>query len=213
MSKEAVCLEDVVKFSGGSRRVINRVSFCVAEGESVCIHAGDGKAVLMRLVAGMERPDSGEIFVKGKAVHRMSRNEAACFRGTVLGVSLHSDGFFPGFTMWENVALPLALQGVSFAGRKRAAAEQMGKLGLRHISGAYPNQISAYESKMASLARALITGSKILLFDDITGGLSERDAGRIVNTVGELCCRDMTVVFFTGGESDPGFTDRQIVCK
>lgn len=210
---EVIRLKDVIKITGGHRRTVSGVSLCVAKGEHVqiCGAPGGGKTMLMRLIAGMEHPNDGEIFVRGKAVHQMTQNEAACFRRETFGVMLRRPGFLPGLATWENVALPLAIQRVPAARRKETSMELLRALGLKYIAYAGPQQLSAYEKQLVSLARAWVIKPEILLLEELTAGLSNREAGQIMGILQELSRqREATVILFAAAESAPVFAGRQL---
>jgi putative ABC transport system ATP-binding protein len=114
----------------------------------------------------------------GKPVHEMSADQAADFRNRHIGVILRNPGFMEHLTLIENVALPLALRGVTTFQRNKAAKERLVSLGLDYATHAHPSQLSAYERKLATLARVLIAEPELLLLDDIAAGLSEKDAGK-----------------------------------
>ena len=99
----------------------------------------------------------------------------------------------------ENVALPLTLRGVSTSERMHAAKQQLKALGLLYVAHAYPERISTYEAQLASIARALIAQPKVLLLDEITTGLSEKEGFQIlgiIHDIGKL--RELVVISFSG---------------
>lgn len=179
--KEIIRLEDVVKMLESGRRAVNGVSFSVSKGERVAIYGvpGSGKTTLARLIAGMERPSSGKVFVLEKAVHEMDADTAAAFRSLHIGLLQRHSAFMESLTVLENVAMPLTIQGIPSKQREKAAKKQLKTLGLVHTVNASPTQLSAMEAKLVSIARALIAQPQILLLDDAAADLPEKDVEQI----------------------------------
>jgi ABC-type lipoprotein export system ATPase subunit len=182
---EVIKLENVVKMYPGARRAVNDITLSIGENQRViiCGPAGSGKQTLMKLIAGMEAPSSGNITLMGKALHDMGPDTAARFRNKFIGAVPESPGLFEGLTVLENVELPLAARGTAPQVRRKAAMEQLKTMGITHISYAYPSQLSALEAQIASVARALITKPKILLLHDILAALSEKETEQFAGTM------------------------------
>lgn len=178
---ELIKLENVVRVRN-NLRAVNGVSLCVQERERVmvCGGFGSGKGELMRLIAGMDRPSSGTVFVLNQAVHAMSRDEAADFRNRHIGIVQPEPGFMEGLNVAENISLPLVVRGVRRGHWGKAVADLMEMLKIRHVAHAYPAQLSTYEARLACIARALITKPRILMFNEITARLSERETKKII---------------------------------
>lgn len=211
---EIVRLENVIKTTDCNIRIINGVRLCVQKGECVQIYGvpGSGKGTLMKLIAGLESPNDGKIFVLDKSIHLMSQNKAAHFRSKTFGISSYNPGFWTNLTIGESVAMPLAIRGISFAKRKKLALEQLKSLGLGRITDIYPSKISNYELQIASLARAAITKPEILLLNEITKGLSEKESAQILDILEKICeSYQTTVVIFTATELYDRFANRRIV--
>ncbi len=178
---EIIRLENVIKMSPGGRRGINGVSLSVSKGERVAIHGapGSGKTMLARLIAGMERPSSGKVFVLGKAMHQMDSDATAAFRSRHIGLLPRHPALMESLSVLENVTLPLAIRGIPLAQREKTAKEQLKTLGLAYTANARPSQLPALELQKASIARALTVQPQILLLDDTAADLSEKDAEQI----------------------------------
>ncbi len=185
---EIIKLENVIQTAGNSLRAVNGVSLCVRERERVmvCGGFGSGKSELMYLIAGMDRPNSGTVFVLNQAVHEMGRGEAAHFRNRHIGIVQPGPGFMEGLSVAENISLPLIVRGVRPDRRRAAVEDLMETLKIRHVAHAHPAQLSTYEARLACIARALITKPRILILNEITAFLSEREAKKIIGTIGEI---------------------------
>jgi len=208
--KEIIRLENVVKMIVG-QRIINGVSFTVHEGDHVQVCGADenGRTMLMKLIAGMELPSEGEISVKGEALQEMGADKLATLRNRTFGICLREPSFMPNLTVWENVALPLMIRGMDVLKRERAAKAQLKQLGIRQIAYAYPAQLKPPEAQIASIARALIAQPSILLVEDLKAGLSEKQAGKVMDTL-HAASADATIIHFTAGEI-PGAQRRFIL--
>ena len=192
-------LENVIKMYPGGQRAINDVSFSIHERERVEFHgtSGSGKSTLMRLIAGMEAPSAGKIFVMDRAVHEMDSDTASVFRNRNIGTIQRESGFMERLTVIENVAIPLVLRGIPVFQRYREAKEQLKVLGLEYATHAYPSQLSAYEARVASVAQVLIARPGILLLDDIVASLSAKETGQLTDLINDIGkSGDFTVLYF-----------------
>lgn len=200
---EIIRLENVLKGSADGRLAVNGVNLSVNGRERVVIRgpAGSGKTSLARLIAGMDKPDAGQVFVAGQPVHGMDGTQASAFRNRTVGICLRYPALMPGLPVLENVALPLAVRGMPAARRGKAAKEQLGALGMAYAAHAMPAALSPHERTLASLARALVTDPRVLLLDEVAAGLSEREGKRLIAVLGVIGqYADAALVFFTSGE-------------
>ena len=168
--------------SGATRvEVLKGITLNFERGKATAIvgPSGCGKSTLLMTLAGLERPDSGEITVEGRALGAMKEDELAEFRGRSIGIVFQSFHLMPTMTALENVAIPLELIGArdAFA---RAAAE-LDAVGLGARASHYPSQLSGGEQQRVALARALVGDPAILLADEPTGNLDESTGARIID--------------------------------
>jgi len=198
--KESIKLENVMKMYDRELRAINDVSFTINEKEHVVIRgaSGSGKSTLIGLMSGMVAPSFGKIFVLDNAVHEMNSNAASNFRNLNFGIVQRSPSFMERSNLLENVAMPLTIRGISASKRIHAAKQQLKSLGLLYAASAHPQQISTYEAQIVSLARALIARPKILLLDEITAGLSEKESAQILGIIHDTSnLRDLIIISFS----------------
>jgi len=184
MIEPAVELRDVdLSLGKGPARVhiLRKVSLTIGRGEAVGLvgASGSGKSTLLMTMAGLERPDSGEIRIDGTAIHGMNEDALARFRGARIGIVFQSFQLIPTMTALENVAAPLELAGVrdAFA---RARAE-LGEVGLDDRLSHYPAQLSGGEQQRVALARALAPRPSLLIADEPTGNLDETTGQLIID--------------------------------
>jgi putative ABC transport system ATP-binding protein len=175
---------------GGARvHILRDVSLTIGKGEAVGIvgASGSGKSTLLMIMAGLERPDKGEVEIDGVKLDAMNEDALARFRGQRIGIVFQSFHLIPTMTTLENVAAPLELAGARNAtARARAELEQVG-LGDR--LGHYPAQLSGGEQQRVALARALCPRPSLLIADEPTGNLDEATGRAIIDMVFDLPAR------------------------
>src|SRR5690606_1624584 len=153
--------------------ILKDVSLAIAKGESVGLvgPSGSGKSTLLMVLAGLERPDSGQVTVAGTDINRLGEDELALFRGRHIGIVFQSFHLIPTMTALENVAVPLELAGCAdaFAHARR----ELEAVGLGARLDHYPAQLSGGEQQRVAIARALVAEPRILLADEPTGNLDD----------------------------------------
>ncbi len=168
--------------SGAARvHILKDISLRVAPGEAIGLigPSGSGKSTLLMVMAGLERPDSGEVVVSGTAFNALDEDALARFRGRQVGIVFQSFHLIPTMTALENVAVPLELAGNPDAAQR--AAQELGAVGLGDRLHHYPMQLSGGEQQRVALARALAPDPAILVADEPTGNLDEATGKQIVD--------------------------------
>ncbi|WP_022723283.1 ABC transporter ATP-binding protein [Rhodopseudomonas sp. B29] len=193
--------------SGAARvHILKDISLRVAEGEAIGLigPSGSGKSTLLMVMAGLERPDSGEVVVDGTAFNGLDEDALARFRGRRIGIVFQSFHLIPTMTALENVAVPLELAGDPDAARR--AAQELQAVGLGERLHHYPTQLSGGEQQRVALARALAPDPAILVADEPTGNLDESTGKQIVDLLfAKHAERGMTLVLVT---HDTGLAQR-----
>lgn len=182
--------------------VLKGLSLSIARGDTVGLvgASGSGKSTLLMVMAGLEKPDSGEVTIAGETITRMSEDALARFRGRSMGIVFQSFHLIPTMTALENVAIPLELAGDPNA-FDRAAAE-LKAVGLGHRLGHYPAQMSGGEQQRTALARALCPNPSILFADEPTGNLDHATGQSIVDLMfAKQAERGETLVLVTHDQS------------
>jgi putative ABC transport system ATP-binding protein len=169
--------------------ILRDVALTIGKGEAVGIvgASGSGKSTLLMIMAGLERPDKGEVEIDGVKLGALNEDALARFRGQRVGIVFQSFHLIPTMTALENVSAPLELAGVSDASeRARAELEQVGLGGrLTH----YPAQLSGGEQQRVALARALAPRPSLLIADEPTGNLDEITGRAIIDMMFDLPAR------------------------
>jgi putative ABC transport system ATP-binding protein len=198
--------------SGAARvHILKDISLRVASGEAIGLigPSGSGKSTLLMVMAGLERPDSGEVVVNGTPFNTLDEDALARFRGRQVGIVFQSFHLIPTMTALENVAVPLELAGNPDAA-ERAAAE-LTSVGLGHRLHHYPTQLSGGEQQRVALARALAPDPAILVADEPTGNLDEATGKQIVDLLfTKHAERGMTLVLVTHDSSLAQRCDRVV---
>lgn len=189
--------------------VLRGIDLTIAPGEFVSLlgPSGSGKSTLLAILAGLDRPSSGEVLIAGRRIDRLSEDELARFRGETLGFVFQSYHLVPTLTAAENVALPLDLRGT--AGSAARARELLGRVGLGHRADHLPRQLSGGEQQRVAIARALAARPRIVFADEPTGNLDTKNGERVFEALLELR-GDTTIVMVSHDERLAARADRVI---
>jgi putative ABC transport system ATP-binding protein len=157
------------------RHVLRETSAAFAEGEVVAIRgrSGSGKSTLLNLIAGIDAPTAGEIWVEDTCLGRLSSAERTLFRRDHLGFVFQFYNLIPTLTVLENVQLPGELRGVPVPEAAERARDLLASVGLSGREDAFPDRLSGGEQQRVAIARALVQDPPILLADEPTGNLDD----------------------------------------
>jgi putative ABC transport system ATP-binding protein len=183
---EARGVSKQISSGGTALSILEAVDLRIAEGERVAIvgSSGSGKTTLLSLLAGLDRPSSGEILLDGQSLTALDEDARASLRAGRVGFVFQSFQLLGGFTALENVMLPAELAGLADASsRAKAALERVG-LGARLTH--YPYQLSGGEQQRVAIARAYSGEPRILFADEPTGNLDSDTGERIIELLFEL---------------------------
>ena len=185
----------------GTLAIVHDVEFEIGSGETVAIigPSGAGKSTLLALLAGLDMPTSGRVWLAGQDLTTLSEDGRARLRAERVGFVFQSFHLLPALTALENVLLPLELARRPDArALARAALEQVG-LGAR--LGHYPRQLSGGEQQRVALARAFVTEPAVLFADEPTGNLDSATGARIIDLLFDLNARSKTTLVLVTHES------------
>lgn len=195
---------------GGEVRVLNGVDCAFYRGETVAIigPSGSGKSTLLALMAGLDRPTSGEVRLLGKNLGGVNERDLTALRASHLGIVFQQFHLMAHLTAAENVALPLDLLGKRDDGSARASLE---KVGLAHRLTHYPHELSGGESQRTAIARALVVAPQVLLADEPSGNLDHKTGDQVMNLLFALTKdRGTTLVLVTHNEALAARCDRRL---
>jgi len=178
---------------------------------ALCGPSGCGKSTLLNLIAGIDRPDAGELQVLGRSVPELKERQADRFRASAIGLVFQSHNLLPHLSATENVQAAMLPNGFPRRLRAASAAALLERVGLTHRGQALVPTLSGGERQRVAIARALANKPRLLLADEPTGGLDSKSGGQIFNLLGELQ-RDlgMTLLVVTHDEHVAARADRII---
>jgi putative ABC transport system ATP-binding protein len=165
----------------GTLAILADVTLSVRRGESVAVvgASGAGKSTLLALLAGLDEPTSGRVWLAGRELTALDEDGRAALRARHVGFVFQSFHLVPALTALENVMLPLELAGRADA--RRAALTVLERVGLAERVGHYPRQLSGGEQQRVAIARAFVAGPDVLFADEPTGNLDAGTGGRIMD--------------------------------
>jgi putative ABC transport system ATP-binding protein len=168
--------------------VLAGIDLRVPEGEFVALMgpSGSGKTTLLNMIAGIDRPTSGEVVVAGTDVARLSESELARWRSRSVGFIFQFYNLIPVLTATENVALPLLLTRLSAKERRERALTALRVVGLADRAQHYPRQLSGGQEQRVAIARAIVTDPRVLVADEPTGDLDSKSAHEVLDLMGTL---------------------------
>jgi len=180
------------------RPALSNVSLEIEKGEFVLLMgpSGAGKSTLLRMLIGAERPDDGQVFVHGKHVTGLKKSEIPYLRRKV-GTVFQDFRLLPKKTVFDNVALPLQVQGAFAGDIRRKVTEALRAVGVEHKRDHLPAGLSAGEQQRVCIARAIVNGPVVLLADEPTGNLDPELTAEIIELFKLINIRGTTVVVAT----------------
>ncbi|ODV43761.1 ABC transporter ATP-binding protein [Cupriavidus sp. UYMMa02A] len=162
--------------------VLTDITLDIAEGDFIALMgpSGSGKSTLLNLIAGIDRPDSGELLVAGQDITRLAESELAAWRAANVGFIFQFYNLMPVLTAFENVELPLMLTRLSRAERRARVEMVLGMVNLSDRMDHYPSELSGGQQQRVAIARALITDPTLIVADEPTGDLDRNAAADIL---------------------------------
>jgi putative ABC transport system ATP-binding protein len=201
--------EIVIQISGVSRhygegevlvKALDEVSLEIRRGEFVSLYgpSGSGKSTLLNVIGGLDRPDSGEVFVDGQPLHSMSRSRRAEFRLRHIGFVFQAFNLIPVLTARENVEFVMQLQGVDREERKERAEAILQEVGLQGLEERRPGELSGGQQQRVAVARAIVSDPAFVLADEPTANLDSKTSESLIQLMKEMNeVRGTTFVFAT----------------
>src|SRR5947207_7181398 len=194
-----ISLRNVTRhYKSGDRAVhaLDGVSLEIAQNQFVAVSgpSGCGKSTLMHLLAGLERPTSGEILIGNLAVHEADDVALTDFRRRQLGLVFQFFNLLPTMNVLENVSFPLLLQGLPAAESERRAAEVIDLVGLNERSTHFTHQLSGGEQQRTAIARALVHRPLLLIADEPTGNLDSHSASTVMRLLEKIAANRLTTL-------------------
>jgi len=186
----------------------------IKQGESVAIvgASGSGKSTLLGMLAGLDTPSSGEIYLRGKEITQLNEEQRTQVRGELTAFVFQNFHLLDGLTALENVMLPLEVKGVADA--RANAKEVLARVGLQGREHHYPRQLSGGEQQRVAIARAFAAKAPILFADEPTGNLDTKTGETIADLIFELNSEsNTTLVLVTHEQRLAERCDRQLIME
>lgn len=211
------CLKKIytTRFGGNQVQALSDVSFSVETGEYVAImgESGSGKTTLLNILAALDQPTSGKVFLDGKDLTMVKEREIAAFRRDNLGFVFQDFNLLDTFSLKDNIFLPLVLAGKSpkeMELRLNPIAEQ---LGITHLLEKYPYEVSVGQKQRAAVARALISKPKLILADEPTGALDSKSTDGLLDVFSAIHATGQTILMVTHSTKAASRADRILFIK
>ena len=168
--------------------VLHDLSFDIAEGEFLALMgpSGSGKSTLLNLIAGIDKPDSGELRIGAENISRLSESELADWRAANIGFIFQFYNLMPVLTAFENVELPLLLTGLSRRDRRERVQLALEMVSLSDRMAHYPSELSGGQQQRVAIARAIIADPLLIVADEPTGDLDRVSAAEILGMLERL---------------------------
>ncbi|MDE2181099.1 MAG: ABC transporter ATP-binding protein [candidate division NC10 bacterium] len=169
-------------------RALDGVTLTIGPGEFVALvgPSGCGKTTLLNLMAGIDRPTSGEVWLERERLDCLSDDSLARLRRSEIGIVYQFFNLLPTLTARENVALPLLLDGLRRDEVERRVERGLQRVGLMHRAEHWPHELSGGEQQRVAIARAIVAGPRVVLADEPTGNLDSVAGGAVLDLLKEL---------------------------
>lgn len=204
MNHPVVDIKNVQKVYGkkseNQHYALKGVSLTIDQGEFVGIMgpSGSGKTTLLNVISTLDQPTAGTIKISGTDITQMNQAQLADFRSEQLGFIFQDFNLLENLTIYENIALPLSLQGVSTRDIKPSVEKVASKLGIEQTLAKYPAAVSGGQKQRAAAARAIVHEPAIILADEPTGSLDTKNAKSLLKAMSDLNDEhDVTIMMVT----------------
>lgn len=187
------------RFGGNQVQALSRVSFSVEAGEYVAImgESGSGKTTLLNILAALDRPTEGEVYLEGKPLSSVKEKDIARFRRDNLGFVFQEFNLLDTFNLRDNILLPLVLQGMPHREMAKRITPVAKELGIDMLLDKYPYEVSGGQKQRAAVARALITEPKLILADEPTGALDSKSTDELLALFARINEMGQTILMVT----------------
>ena len=187
------------RFGGNQVEALHNVNFSVEQGEYVAImgESGSGKTTLLNILAALDTPTGGKVYLKGRDLSGVKEREIAAFRRQNLGFVFQDFHLLDTFSLKDNIFLPLVLSGKTYEEMERRLTPVAERLGITEILNKFPYEVSGGQKQRASVARALVTKPQLILADEPTGALDSRASDELLNLFGAINQDGQTILMVT----------------
>ncbi len=212
-----VKVQDLVKYYGSGEnlvKAVNHTSLDIEHGKFTAIvgRSGSGKSTLLHMIGGLDRPDSGKVFIGKTDIFALKEDRLAQFRRKKIGFVFQDFNLIPSLNVWENIVLPLGLDGKKVP--ESEIEELLIQLGLQDKRRAMPATLSGGQKQRVAIARAVAANPAIICADEPTGNLDSQSELEVINLM-KKCVTDygQTLVMITHDEGIAQMADYMVVIE
>lgn len=216
MADSVIRTENLTKtFILGKEKVtaLSDVSISVEKGQICAVlgTSGSGKSTLLNMLAGLERPTSGAVYIGKHRIDKMTERELTLFRQKFTGFVFQSYNLIPSLTALENVAMPLMFKGIGKQEREKRALEMLRLVGLENRKNHRPSEMSGGQQQRAGIARAFVSNPSVIFADEPTGNLDSETTKNVMELVcGLVHENNSTMILVTHDNGVAAFADKII---
>jgi putative ABC transport system ATP-binding protein len=187
------------RFGSNQVEALRDVNFTVERGEYVAImgESGSGKTTLLNILAALDKPTEGKVYLKDRDLGELKEKEIATFRRQNLGFVFQDFNLLDTFSLKDNIFLPLVLSGKKYPEMEKRLKPIAEKLGIEKLLEKYPYEVSGGQKQRAAIARALITKPQLILADEPSGALDSKAADSLMNLFTTINQEGQTIVMVT----------------
>ncbi len=187
------------RFGNNQVEALKNVNFSVESGEYVAImgESGSGKTTLLNILAALDKPTEGKVYLKGNDLGNLKEKDIAAFRRQNMGFVFQDFNLLDTFSLKDNIYLPLVLSGAKYNMMEKRLAPIAEKLGITQILDKYPYEVSGGQKQRAAIARALITKPQLILADEPSGALDSKAADSLMNLFTTINQDGQTILMVT----------------
>lgn len=198
------------RFGGNQVQALTRVNFSVEEGEYVAImgESGSGKTTLLNIMAALDKPTEGDVYLDGKPLSAVKDKDISEFRRDNLGFVFQEFNLLDTFNLRDNILLPLVLKGMSYKEMTKRIQPIAKDLGIAALLDKYPYEVSGGQKQRAAVARALITEPRLILADEPTGALDSRSGEQVMELFESLHEEGASILMITHDADIASFAER-----
>ena len=203
------------RFGGSKVEALKNVNFTVDSGEYVAImgESGSGKTTLLNILAALDKPTAGQVILDGRDLSQIRESQIAAFRRDNLGFVFQEFNLLDTFTLEDNIYLPLVLAGKPYAEMKHRLEPLASQLGISNLLKKYPYEVSGGQKQRAAVARALITGPRLLLADEPTGALDSKATDELLRLFSQVNMTGQTILMVTHSVKAASHASRVLFIK
>lgn len=203
MSESIITLQNISKSFGqnsSSIQVLEDLSLDLKKGESLALvgASGSGKSTLLHVICGLEKPNKGNVYIKGVNITDLSADERSLFRGKEVGFVYQFHHLLPDLTALENIALPAMLSGIGKEEAFEISASLLEQVNLNDKKENRPNELSGGERQRVAIARAMSNNPSCLIMDEPTGNLDKKNVENFMNLLMDMVStREIALIIAT----------------